>query len=69
MRSKTDRKICGTCEFWIGNRIPVFDTKGIPKIDILDDYGICQNQNSRFTDEKRSNKLNCKNYSKWTEIL
>lgn len=56
MRSKTDRKICGTCEFWIGNRIPVFDAKGIPKIDILDDYGICQNQNSRFTDEKRSNK-------------
>lgn len=69
MRSKTDRKICGTCEYWIGERKPVFDAKGNPKIDIYDDKGLCQNQNSNFTDKSRKNNLNCKSYSKWTEIL
>ena len=36
MLSKTDRKICGTCQFWTGKRDPVFDRKGVPKIDISD---------------------------------
>ena len=34
MQSKTDRKICGTCEFWSGKREPVFDQNGNPKINI-----------------------------------
>lgn len=69
LRSKTDRIICGTCEFWTGNRMPVFDPKGIPKVDIIDDIGQCENQNSRFTDEIRNKDRNCINYSKWTELL
>ncbi len=69
MRSKTDRVICGTCEYWTGERNPVFDSKGIPKIDIIDQIGICQHPNSNFCDMKRKNNLNCIRYSKWTEIL
>ena len=69
MRSKTDRKICGTCEYWTGNRVPVFDSKGTPKVDILDLYGLCENQNSKFKETSRINKYNCKYHSKWTELL
>lgn len=69
MRSKTNRMICGTCEYWVGDRKPVFDKNGTPKIDIYDSNGLCQNQNSRFVDKIRKNTLNCKYYSKWTEIL
>lgn len=69
MRSKTDRVICGTCEFWTGMRNPVFDSKGIPKIDIIDNLGLCQNPCSSFCDVERKNHLNCIRYSKWTEIL
>ena len=69
MRSKTDRKICGTCEYWTGNREPVFDAKGTPKIDILDESGLCENPNSNFTDKIRLKSKNCKYHSKWTEIL
>lgn len=69
MQSKTDRKICGTCEYWSGNREPVFDKNGVPKINIYDDCGICCKVGCRFTDKERRNSLNCKMYSKWTEIL
>ena len=69
MRSKTSRAICGTCEFWTGNREPVFDSKGVPKIDIIDKTGLCQNINSNFTDEIRKRDNNCYRFSKWTEIL
>lgn len=69
MRSKTDRKICGTCEFWTGKRSPIFDKNGNPKIDIFDNYGDCQNQNSKFTDIVRKNTASCIRFSKWTEIL
>lgn len=43
MRSKTNRMICGTCEYWVGDRKPVFDKNGTPKIDIYDSNGLCQN--------------------------
>lgn len=69
MQSKTDRAICGTCEYWSGNREPVFDKNGKPKINIYDDVGICCKVRSRFSDEPRKNSLSCKMYSKWTEIL
>ena len=69
MRSKTDRAICGTCEFWTGNRQPVFDKKGNPKIDIIDEKGFCQNVNSRFLDSLRNRNYYCCRFSKWTEIL
>lgn len=42
MRSKTDRVICGTCEYWTGNRMPAFDQKSNPKIDIYDENGFCE---------------------------
>lgn len=69
MRCKTDRKICGTCEHWIGKREPVFDQNSNPKIDILDNYGLCNNPNSRFVDLERRYDLKCVYFSKWTEIL
>ena len=69
MRSKTDRVICGTCDFWTGNRVPVFDSQGVPKVDIFDRIGQCENQNSRFVDQVRNCDKNCKNHSKWTELL
>lgn len=69
MLSKTDRKICGTCEFWCGEREPVFDEKGVPKINIISPNGICCNEHSRFTDKIRIKDRNCNRYSKWTEIL
>ena len=69
MKSKTDRAICGTCEYWTGGREPTFDKNGTPKIDICDRTGFCQNQNSRFVDQIRQKDKNCIHYSKWTEIL
>lgn len=69
MQSKTDRKMCGTCEFWSGNREPVFDAHGIPKINIYDKAAVCNKQGHRFTDKTRRCELNCGRYSKWTEIL
>ena len=69
MRSRTDRTICGTCEFWTGNRQPVFDKNGNPKIDIIDDSGFCQNVNSNFLDTIRKCGYKCCGFSKWTEIL
>ena len=69
MQSKTDRKMCGTCEYWSGNREPVFDTKGMPKINIYDKFAVCTKQGHRFTDENRQRDLKCGRYTKWTEIL
>ena len=69
MTSKTERKICGTCEYWCGKREPVFDKDGKPKIRIDDSLGLCMNEDSKFTDQKRKKDACCKCFSKWTEIL
>lgn len=69
MQSKTDRKMCGTCEYWSGEREPVFDNQGRPKINISDRYAACNKQCHRFADENRKYDLCCGRYSKWTEIL
>ena len=69
MRSKTDRIMCGTCQYWTGNRDAVFDKKGVPKVEIHDNRGICENVNSRFCDEQRYSDSSCVKFSKWTELL
>ena len=69
MQSKTDRKMCGTCEYWSGNREPVFDKCGRPKLNIYDRKGLCNKQAHRFSDQVREYDLCCGRYSKWTEIL
>lgn len=69
MQSKTDRKMCGTCEFWSGNREPVFDQKGMPKVNIYDKRAICNKQDYRFADQNRDREAKCGRYSKWSEIL
>ena len=69
MQCKTDRKICGTCDYWSGNREPVFDKNGNPKLNILDRSGICNKANHRFEDQPRDYQRCCGRYSKWTEIL
>lgn len=69
MRSKTDRVICGTCEYWTGNRTPTLDKNGNEKVDILDLHGNCENVNCKFTDKVRDKEAKCKNHSKWTELM
>lgn len=69
MISKTDRMICGTCEYWTGDREPVFDKNGTPKISIIDIGGVCQNGKSKLCGMTRSCENKCIRYSKWTEIL
>lgn len=69
MVSRTDVVKCGTCEYWIGKREPVFDAKGNPKVRIDDACGECQKQESRFCDQKREQHLKCMYYSKWTELF
>ena len=69
MISKTDREICGNCEYWTGERAPIFDRNGIPKNDIKIINGDCANPMSKFCDMRRTRNLNCKHFSKWTELL
>lgn len=69
MISKTDRTICGCCDFWTGDRNPVFDKNGKPKVSINDEIGSCQNTRSKFIDQSRRKDLKCKFFSKWTELL
>ncbi len=69
MRSKTTIEKCGTCQFWTGNRMPVFDSLGIPKVDIIDTIGQCENVASRFFEDSRMQNAKCKHFSKWTELL
>lgn len=69
MRSKTDRVMCGTCEYWAGNREPIFDQYGNPKINILDKTAPCNKQDCKFADQIRDCQKSCCRYSKWTEIL
>ncbi len=69
MRSKTDRRMCGTCEFWNGVRQPIFDEHGNPKIEIHSEQGICECSLSSFEGGQRRRDLCCKCYSKWTELF
>ena len=59
MESKINRKICGTCAFWSGNRelLP-----NINKVAILEETGICQCPIGSKLGEIRKKDLNCKSY-------
>ena len=46
-----------------------FDVKGIPKVDIIDEIGICQHPHSTFCDIERKKHLNCQRHSKWMELF
>lgn len=69
IRSRTDVKKCGTCQYWTGNRIPVFTEKGEPRVDIIDDVGECECGTCNFYGYARKQTLSCKKYSKWTELF
>ena len=70
MISKTSIVKCGTCQYWTGNRNPVFDKNGNPKVDIIDKEGVCENENCRkFCGKIRRQDLSCQHFSKWTELL
>ena len=69
MRSKTDVRKCGTCQYWTGNRNPVFTAKDEPRVDIVDTIGECECGTSNFCGVERKQTLSCKKYSKWTELL
>lgn len=68
-RRKTTTEVCGTCENWTGERNPIFNGKSEPMLDIIDDYGNCENYSSRFCGQRRRDDNTCCHYSKWTEIL
>jgi len=61
--------MCATCEYWTGNRRPVFDHNGKAKIDIWDEEGQCECPNGSMEGFTRRKDLKCKYFSKWTEIL
>ena len=69
MQSKTERTICGTCEYWAGKRKSILDNNKQQKVRIDDRYGFCRNFNCNFTDQLRKYDLKCKNHFKWTELL
>lgn len=69
MAHKTDRIMCGTCEFWTGKRQPIFDRQDKPKIDIVDLLGQCENEQSKFCNQERKKTNKCIRFSKWTELL
>ena len=69
MAHKTDRIMCGTCEFWTGKRQPIFDRQGKPKIDIVDLLGQCENEQSKFCNQSKKKDNCCVRFSKWTELL
>lgn len=69
MASNTDTIKCGTCEYWTGQREPVFDRKGQPKVKIIDRIGNCEKEGSRFCGQTREQQLHCKYYSKWPELF
>ena len=58
MRSKTDRAICGTCQYWTCAREPIFD-----------DSGNCEHPQSAMYEQNRKKDGKCKCYYKWTELL
>lgn len=68
-KCKTERIMCGTCEYWTGKREPSFNGKGEPQLTIIDEYGDCQFVNCSHIDQKRQYKNSCVCHSKWTEIL
>lgn len=69
MVSKTDRTICGTCQYWTGERDPIFDKNGVAKVTITDKTGFCQKEGCRFDGQTRRQDNCCIRYSKWTELL
>lgn len=69
MQSKTDRAICGTCEFWTGERQPIFATNGVPKVNIIDKTGSCECPVGNLEGETRGCEQKCKYFSKWTELF
>lgn len=69
MRCKTDRVICGTCQYWTGAREPIFDANGNAKVNIFDEVGICECVQSVKYEQLRKKELKCRCFYKWTELL
>ena len=69
MKTRTDVEKCGNCEYWTGSRKPVFDAHDLPKIEIYDEYGNCENEQSRFCGNSRKKGMKCKYFFKWTDLF
>jgi len=65
MESKIDRKICGTCIYWDGQREK---PSGKDKVAILGEYGICQCPISSKSGENRKKHLVCKNHENFNDV-
>lgn len=59
MESKIDRKICGTCIYWDGQREKLPNKN---RVAILDESGVCQCPISSKSGESRKKHLLCKHY-------
>jgi len=69
MKTSTDTEKCGNCQYWTGAREPVFNARGEPKVNIIDDYGNCEKEGCRFCDQRRKKSARCKHFTKWTELF
>ena len=63
MVSKIDRKICGTCYYWNGNREIMTDGK--LRVAIFDEFGKCECPISSKSGEVRRKDLNCMRYEQY----
>ena len=64
MESKIERKICGTCIYWNGNRELLRDK---PKVAILDEFGVCECPVSSKSGETRKKNAICIAYENLLE--
>ena len=69
MKTSTETVKCGNCQHWTGDREPVFDARGEPKVEIKDDFGSCEKEGSRFCGQNRKKSAKCQHFSKWTELF
>ena len=60
-----DRKVCGTCAFWSGNREIVSNGANV-RCKNPSDEGICTNPKSQFKGKpKKADNIYCSKFIKW----
>ena len=68
MRGHVDRRICGNCQYWSGDRSPTHDQYGVPKNEMRSDRGICQCERGNFNGHARLKDQKCVRFEKWYEL-
>lgn len=68
MRSYVDRRICGNCQYWKGEREPIRNQYGIPKNEISSETGVCRCESGNFFDCVRKSEQLCVRFEKWYDL-